>query len=59
MKEVSKEEFFASFVKLDVTTGCDVSYKVWDVKSRYSGELIARSVEDKDGEEKFYIKTKQ
>lgn len=56
MKEVTKEEFFKSFMNLNVTTGCPVSYKIWEVRFRNSNELIAKSVETEDGE-KFYIKT--
>lgn len=55
MKEVAKNEFYSSFKNLNVTTGCPVSHKVWEVRLRATHELIAKSVEE-SGEERFFIK---
>lgn len=56
MKEVSKEVFYDSFKNLNVTTGCPVNHKVWEVRDRYSRQLMAKSVKDENGDEKYYIK---
>jgi hypothetical protein len=54
MTEVSKEQFFASFANLEgVSTGCASSSKVWEVRKNFS--VIARSVADDDGNEKYFI----
>lgn len=56
MKEVSKDEFYASFCNLNVTTGCPFTHKIWEVRLRNNNELIAKSIECEGGEDKFYIK---
>lgn len=56
MKEVTKEAFFDSFKNINTTTGCPSTHKIWEVRIRTNNELIAKSVEDECGEEKFYIK---
>lgn len=56
MRQVTKEEFFKSFMDLNVTTGCPFTHKVWEVRMRSTNLLIAKSVEDEDGESKYYIK---
>jgi len=55
MKEVTKKEFFDSFKTLNVTTGCPANSREWEVRLKSNNQLIAKSVDDLDGNEKFFI----
>jgi hypothetical protein len=55
MKQVSKEEFFNFFKnRTDISTHAETP-RIWVVTKRGSSLVIAKSIEDNNGEEEFFI----
>lgn len=55
MKKVSKEDFLNFFKnRTDISTQAESS-KVWIVTKRGTSIIIAKSIEDEDGNEEFFI----
>lgn len=55
MKKVTKTEFFNFFRnRTDISTQAESS-KVWTVTKRGTSIIIAKSIEDNDGNEEFFI----
>lgn len=55
MKNVSKQEFFNFFKnRTDVSAYAETS-KIWIVSIRGTAKIIAKAIEDSEGEEKYFI----
>jgi len=45
MIEVTKQIFYNAFKNLNVTTGCPLTYKIWEVRLKSNNQLIGKEID--------------